>query len=120
MLLCRTPGGQSKRIIVMNKKIHTVSENLYNALLHLRLGDRPRWLWVDAICINQEDMAEKSFQIPMTTSIYRNAQKVVTWLGEHKDNSALAITGMKLLEREVTRKKIMEPAHDEEWLKATP
>ncbi|ERF74877.1 hypothetical protein EPUS_03261 [Endocarpon pusillum Z07020] len=108
---------QSKRIIVINKKLHTVSENLYNALLYLRLSDRPRWLWVDAICINQEDMAEKSFQIPMMTSIYRNAQKVVIWLGEHKDNSALAIAGMKLLDREETRKKIMEPAHDEECLR---
>lgn len=111
------PPTQSKRIIVMNEKLTTVVDSLYNALMYLRLPDKQRWLWIDALCINQDDNTEKALQIPMMTSIYRNAQKVIVWLGEHGNNSELAIAGMKHLEIEENRKQILHPAHDEACMK---
>jgi hypothetical protein len=45
-----------------------VTQNLAKALPYLRYKDRPRMLWIDAICINQEDLVERSSQV--CNSIY--------------------------------------------------
>ncbi|KAK1992953.1 HET-domain-containing protein [Colletotrichum falcatum] len=39
-------------------------------------------LWVDAVCINQSSNDEKSAQVAMMATIFRNARDVVVWLGE--------------------------------------
>ena len=39
-------------------------------------------LWVDAICINQNDNIEKGHQVKMMADIYRNASEVIAWMGE--------------------------------------
>ncbi|PYH68901.1 HET domain-containing protein [Aspergillus vadensis CBS 113365] len=51
-------------------------------LVHLRDHQLERILWIDAICINQEDADEKSEQIPLMRSIYAQAARVIVWLGE--------------------------------------
>jgi hypothetical protein len=38
-------------------------------------------LWVDALCINQEDVEERNLQVLRMSSIYRQAQAVLAWLG---------------------------------------
>lgn len=61
-----------------------VTANLYWALIHLRSQDEPRYLWIDQICIRQDDLAEKSHQIPLMGRIYREAPGgVIAWLGEY-------------------------------------
>lgn len=69
-----------------------VTTNLYHALQRLLAIDRsrPRWdkiylqrlVWIDAICINQEDELEKSTQVAMMEDIYKRANLVVCWLGQ--------------------------------------
>lgn len=52
----------------------------------MRLRDvRPRTLWVDAICINQDknDVKEKEWQVPLMRDIYRSRRRVLVWLGKH-------------------------------------
>jgi hypothetical protein len=39
------------------------------------------WFWVDAICINQADMAEKEHLVPRMKDVYANAARVLCWLG---------------------------------------
>ena len=50
-----------------------ITENLSVALCHLRLKDRVRVLWVDAICINQQDLVERSQQVSLMRDIYEEA-----------------------------------------------
>ncbi|KAF7870193.1 uncharacterized protein EAF02_009383 [Botrytis sinoallii] len=38
--------------------------------------------WIDAICINQDDLDERSQQVLLMGSIYKNASRVTVWLGE--------------------------------------
>jgi hypothetical protein len=38
-------------------------------------------LWVDAICINQDDNGEKGRQVPRIGTIFRMADRVVAWVG---------------------------------------
>lgn len=50
-----------------------------------------RVLWVDAVCINQEDLEEKSHQVRLMTQIYTNASRVVAWIGPSLQASTRAV-----------------------------
>jgi hypothetical protein len=68
--------------ITCNKVSLSVTKNLFEALMALRDGiDEDRYLWVDAICINQNDSAEKAFQVRNMLTIYEKAVRVIAWLG---------------------------------------
>ena len=67
-----------------------ITENLSVALCHLRLKDRIRVLWVDAICINQQDNVERSQQVSLMRDIYEGADHVVVWLGKDDGNAKMA------------------------------
>ncbi|MCJ1249510.1 hypothetical protein MMC30_006735 [Trapelia coarctata] len=58
-----------------------ITNNLHTALQYLRYVDKERILWVDAICIDQTNNAEKSKQIPLMAKIYGIASNVLVWLG---------------------------------------
>jgi hypothetical protein len=57
-----------------------VTVNLRRALQYLRRQDKARKLWVDAICINQNSIDERSFQINLMKEIYSRAETVRVWL----------------------------------------
>jgi hypothetical protein len=57
-------------------------DNLDSALRYLRRPQHDRYVWIDFLCINQEDLVEKSVQIPRMRSIYSKASTVIIWLGE--------------------------------------
>ncbi|TID18906.1 HET-domain-containing protein [Venturia nashicola] len=78
-------------LVCVNGRFHsniTISPNLSNALRHLRLPNATRTLWVDAICINQEDAQEKSSQINQIGAIFAAAQRVSVWLGLPDEETA--------------------------------
>lgn len=77
--------------ITVNETDLQVTRNLEVALHYLRLPDRPRILWVDAICINQNDDLERSSQVRMMRKIYVAVTQVVVWLGESTSDSTLRI-----------------------------
>jgi len=51
--------------------------NLIVALRRIRHGDRNTVLWVDAICINQNNMEEKASQVGMMGDIYLSCSQVI-------------------------------------------
>ncbi|KAF1969115.1 HET-domain-containing protein, partial [Bimuria novae-zelandiae CBS 107.79] len=57
-----------------------ITSNLKDALTKLRQPTPDRMIWVDAVCINQQNNHEKNFQIPMMRDIYKKARGVLTWL----------------------------------------
>ena len=62
-----------------------VGPNLRDALLHLRfhpkINTNPRVLWVDRICINQDDIEERASQVQLMHAIYRRCRQALVWLG---------------------------------------
>ncbi|KAJ9608523.1 hypothetical protein H2200_007511 [Cladophialophora chaetospira] len=66
--------------IVVSGCSHEVTRNLVDALHKLRENNIST-VWVDAICINQQDAIEKSREVTRMFAIYRTAQMVVIWLG---------------------------------------
>jgi hypothetical protein len=71
-----------------------VTQNLAEALPYLRPEDKPRVLWIEAICINQQDMKKRSSQVARMTDIYSKVETVVVWLVPESHNSAQAMEAM--------------------------
>jgi hypothetical protein len=58
-----TPDPSTDITIQCNGETIVVGNNLAGALKRLRLTNSTRTMWVDAICINQVDNEEKSYQV---------------------------------------------------------
>jgi hypothetical protein len=71
--------------IMLNDKMFPVRPNLRDALLRLRDIDKERVLWIDAICINQDDIPERNQQVRNMPHIYSRAQMVLLWLGNENE-----------------------------------
>lgn len=61
-------------------------QSLCKALTRLRHHLKPRYIWADAVCINQVDEEEKSQQVQLMPLIYRKAKSVLIWLGDESQN----------------------------------
>ena len=58
-----------------------ITETLDVALRSLRKPQLPLTLYIDQICINQEDAFEKNKQVQLMAEIYRRSTCVLGWLG---------------------------------------
>lgn len=84
-------------ILHTHNGILRITENLTLALRGLRLKDRVRYLWVDAVCINQDDTREKGQQVAMMGLIYKKARQVICWLGQVDESVGDSIETLKRL-----------------------
>ncbi|KAI1741583.1 heterokaryon incompatibility protein-domain-containing protein [Xylaria scruposa] len=75
--------------------------NLANAMRYLRHAYQIRTLWIDAICINQVDMAERDRQIKRMGRIYGKSAAVIVWLGSASSSSSLALAKLNHLGQQV-------------------
>lgn len=80
------------RLIDLEDGMLPISLNVFDALVQLRKRDAPQYLWIDAVCINQLDLEERSHQVQLMSLIYRSALRTVVWLGQADETSDLAIT----------------------------
>ena len=78
--------NDTQHSITVNGFTVILRQNLFQALTRFR-GDSLRVLWVDALCISQTDVKEKGQQVQQMGNIFRSADKVLVWLGEHADES---------------------------------
>jgi hypothetical protein len=78
---------QATRDIYINGQKLQITFSLALALLHLRPDAKSLRLWIDQICINQEDKAEKTKQVLLMDRIYRNTEEALVWLGPAADGS---------------------------------
>jgi hypothetical protein len=83
--------------LIVNGGIIYVTFNLYTALQHLRFEDEDRILWIDAICIDQDNIQERRHQVQQMGRIYKAAERVVIWLGQGTKETDLVMDFMKQL-----------------------
>jgi hypothetical protein len=69
----------------------SVTQNLAEALPYLRYEDRSRVFWIDAICVNQQDLEERSRQVERMADIFTKASRVVVWLGPESSDSSVSM-----------------------------
>lgn len=82
----------TKEDIILGGSPYSIGGNLHYALMELRSQDTERRLWIDALCINQEDVTERGFQVGLMSRIYGQAQNVLVWLGPPSDDSDVAMS----------------------------
>lgn len=66
-----------------------LTPSLAAALREVRLPDRHRYIWADAVCIDQCVIAEKTHQVKLMGTIYMHANRVLVWLGTDPKESPL-------------------------------
>ena len=94
--LSYTWGDPSNEVtIYLDDNPFQVTKNLDTALRFIRQRREPRTLWIDAICINQTDTAERNVQVGHMNIIYSHASQVLVWLGESDPEVEEAMTMMK-------------------------
>jgi hypothetical protein len=93
-----------------------VGNNLRTMLIHLRESGRARSLWIDANCINQKDLVERGEHVKEMRSVYAFASRVLVWLGEGSQDSALALRTLEFIgkQTETTPDRYFIPAPDRE------
>ena len=92
----------------MTKTVSTlhVTKNLHDAVCNLRGNDNKACaVWIDGVCINQDDVDERNAQVRLMRHIYESATCVHIWLGEPADDSAVAIRVLKNLASEWKRQE---------------
>ena len=72
-----TERGQTSRQL----RLFQVTTNLEAVLRHIRYQDHERILWIDAICIDQNDNEDRSAQVQKMGRVYSTASEVFVWLG---------------------------------------
>jgi hypothetical protein len=75
-----------------------VQRSLFLALQRFRLQDQPRRLWTDALCINQNDIDERSQQVNMMRDIYSHSTSALIRLGDAADDDQQAVEVLKLID----------------------
>jgi hypothetical protein len=103
-------GDASDRVaITVNDARLNVTKNLHAALRRLRFEDEIRWIWADAVCINQGDPVEKSEQVQMMREIYQHASRTLVWLGEGSEHTT---RGFALISRLLKSLELKAQAKD--------
>jgi len=74
--------SQANRVIAVTPSLHAALERLHSS-------DEQRLLWIDQLCINQENLTEREDQVARMRDIYRKAKRAVVWLGEHEGDTDL-------------------------------
>lgn len=76
-----------KSVLMDGKTRFWVTRNLYDALKSLRRPNEARAFWIDAICINQNDLDEKRLQIGLMRRIYRQAHEVLAYIPQTPEDN---------------------------------
>jgi Heterokaryon incompatibility protein (HET) len=97
-------GGPRKpgRITIDEVEVDVGGE-LYAALKRLRSGEEPLALWVDALCIDQADSAERAEQVRGMSAIYAHAKRVRVWLGEEVGNEQQAFEALGAIASKIAK-----------------
>ena len=88
--------GDFCQILFCNDSAIKITQSLFNALIHLRHSESTRMIWVDAVCIDQNNKYEKIEQLSHMKEIYQHANQVVIWLGLANESVSRALDLIRL------------------------
>ncbi|KAF2170712.1 hypothetical protein M409DRAFT_19526 [Zasmidium cellare ATCC 36951] len=88
--------GRQHQQLNVNDKVMSVRQNCYYALwqIHMKYPTQP-YVWIDSLCINQDDLEEKAFQIQLMERIFIQAKSVLACIGPHADDSELVVDAVR-------------------------
>ncbi|KAK3985787.1 heterokaryon incompatibility protein-domain-containing protein [Cladorrhinum sp. PSN332] len=80
--------------------VFPITTNCEAALRSLRLPNKERYIWVDALCINQFSILERSHQAQLMPVIYSTAQRVLIYLGDDEPELDMASKHLDFYQRD--------------------
>ncbi|KUJ10502.1 heterokaryon incompatibility, partial [Mollisia scopiformis] len=104
--------------IVLDCFEYLVTPSLFEVLLRLRKLDEDRLLWVDALVINQSDLAERSREVTKMLDRYSRAAKTIIWLGKPLENASYGRLDIMSAMKFLSQPELVTPKdHDSgEWV----
>jgi hypothetical protein len=104
--------GDDKRISALQchnePGVIGLTANLTEALPHLIAQSHTKRLWIDQLCINQSDDAEKAVQIGLMSEIYAKAPRVIVWLGGADEHAQICKQWLHGIEELISTLKIAD------------
>jgi hypothetical protein len=101
--------------VLFNEKEVSITENLKDFLYHCAFSDDAQLqgaMWVDALCINQANVPERSHQVNIMGDIYKAASHVVVWLGPADTSSEFAFELMDAIITVPKEERLQIHPHD--------
>ncbi|KAF2114888.1 heterokaryon incompatibility protein-domain-containing protein [Lophiotrema nucula] len=86
------PANGEQHEIEIDARVFGVRSNLHGFLAIARTQHWHKSLWIDALCIDQENVNERNHQVQQMGSIYSSATQVLVWLGQKPLVNALFAT----------------------------
>lgn len=99
--------------IAISRKAIAVTRNLYAVLSELRLRHESMLLWIDALCTNQQDLTEQSYQVKLIGEIYTTAKRVIVWLGKAGNDSLIAMRVISELPEDLSADTALKISQDQ-------
>jgi hypothetical protein len=119
-------AAEAGRVLWLDTYMLAISDNLDMALRCLQHKTEPRMIWVDFICINQDDLAERKQQVELMYRLYSKAEKVIAYLGDEADGSEHLPAFLERIEaahfKDVKEKgeaktKTIKPWNESDWVR---
>jgi hypothetical protein len=99
--------GVDTRPLVLEGATIPVAVSLHDALRAVRRKKENILVWVDALCIDQQNEDERATQVRLMGQIYSGAMSVAIWIGPEYEDSALALQLLqKVAENSVSPQRI--------------
>jgi hypothetical protein len=90
------------RQLLIDGKVLYIRPNVLAALSAISLLEKEHgtvlWIWIDAVCIDQNNLAERSVQVRLMDQIYGNARCVFVWLDQPQGDVQVALEVLKWLQ----------------------
>ncbi|KAI1407420.1 HET-domain-containing protein [Hypoxylon sp. FL1857] len=84
------PGGEIRILQSNQSYAFHIPKSLASAIRMLRKYKVSR-IWIDYVCMDQSNIDEKNYQVPMMATIYGESECVYVWLGDEDEDSELAM-----------------------------
>jgi hypothetical protein len=100
--------ANNKEVILVDNRPFQITANLASCLKTLNITGPAKWglpsntplhLWVDAICINQDDIPERNRQVLRMLDIYKRARNVQIWLGQKTAHTEFAFNRLREIDK---------------------
>ncbi|CAN9311553.1 unnamed protein product [Alternaria sp. RS040] len=108
-------SGELSKVINISGSSIRITQNLFDVLMALSPTVRPwyagatadqhryQYYWIDAICIDQNNLQERGQQVSLMGEIYSKSTCTLVWLGREYDNSGLAIDLIRKLSTRIAQ-----------------
>lgn len=105
----RTPTDTEQHPIRLNGKAHKIGQNLADFLYVAPRKYPDVYFWIDALCIDQKNLEERSDQVRRMGQIYSDAVRTVAWLGQSDGAENLQFHNQSWRPRVARRSSGMSP-----------